>query len=257
MPVKDLFTSLTFESSALSVIGIGEESKKYIDEIKDWNSPLISAMMLERDFIDPEAGTEVVILIITENVDATILAKNLKQSGLLTIIVATCEIRAMEGSYDSIAIVPEDKVIDTVKTVAEILTKPPQYICLDLNDLICIMKDSGTFYTFSHTSSVEKGGMTNLANYLREKLKGLPSLEKMLVNITLSKAAKELLKVEDLMIIQKVFTKLPDSIKIVWGFDVTENLASDELAINIIATSHSRKRAGPALPGGFRQISDP
>lgn len=224
------------ETPIISVIGIGEDSKEYIDEIKGWNPPLVSAKMLDRDYTGPGGGIEMAILIITENVDATILAKNLKQSGLLTIIVATCEIRAMEGSYDSIAMVSEDKVIDTVKTVAEILTNPPRYICLDLNDLICIMKDSGTFQTFSHTSSVEKGGMTNLANYLQEKLKGLPSLEKMLINITLSKVGNGLFKMEDLMIIQKVFTKLPDRIKVVWGFDVTEKLASDELAISIIAT---------------------
>lgn len=82
------------------ILGIGEESKKYIDEIKDWASPLVSAKMLDRDFTGPETGIEMVILIVTENVDATILAKNLKQSMLLTLIVATCEIRAMEGSYD-------------------------------------------------------------------------------------------------------------------------------------------------------------
>ena len=224
------------ETPIISVIGIGEDSKKHIDKIKGWHSPSVSAKMIDRDFNIPEVGIELAILIITENVDATILAKNLKQSRLLTIIVATCEIRAMEGSYDSIAMVSEDKVIDTIKTMAEILTKPPRYICLDLNDLICVMKDSGTFQTFSHISSVEKGGMTNLANYLKEKLKGLPSLETMLVNITLSKAGKELLNMEDLMIIQKVFSTLPDSIKVVWGLDATENLASDELAISIIAT---------------------
>ena len=103
------------ETPIISVIGIGDDSKKYIDEIKGWHSPLVSVKMLDRDFISHETGIEMVILIITKNVDATILAKNLKQSGLLTIIVATCEIRAMEGSYDSMAIVSEDKVIDTVK----------------------------------------------------------------------------------------------------------------------------------------------
>ena len=84
----------TPEKPLITVIGIGVDSKKYIDEIKCWNSPLISATMLDRHFMVPEAGIELVILIITKNVDATILAKNLKQSGLLTIIVATCEIRA-------------------------------------------------------------------------------------------------------------------------------------------------------------------
>ena len=224
------------ETPLISVIGIGEDSKKHIDKIKGWNSPLISTTMLEKEFIDPEAGTELVILIITENVDATILEKNLKQSGSLTIIITTCEIRAMEGSYDSIALVSEDKVIDTVKTVAEILTNPPRYICLDLNDLICIMKDSGTFQTFSHTSSVEKGGMTNIANHLRENLKGLPSLKTMLVKITLSDTGKELMKIEDLTILQKFFSTLPNSIRVLWGLDANENLASDELAISIIAT---------------------
>ena len=224
------------ETPLISVIGIGEDSKKYIDEIKGWNSPLISAMMLDRHFMVPVSGIELAILIITENVDATILAKNLKQSGLLTIIVATCEIRAMEGSYDSIALVSEDKVIDTVKTVTEILTKPPRYICLDFNDFCYVMKDSGTFQTFSHTSSVEKGGMTNLENYLREKLKGLPSFKKMLVKITLSDTNKELMKMEALTILQKFFSTLPNSIQVLWGFDVTENLVSDELAISIIAT---------------------
>lgn len=224
------------EEPLISIIGIGDDSKKYIDEIKDLNSPLVSSKMLDRDFIGPETGIEMAILIITENVDATILAKNLKQSGLLTIIVATCEIRAMEGSYDSMAMVSENKVVETVKTVAEILTNPPRYICLDLNDLICIMKDSGTFQTFSHTSSVEKGGMTNLANYLRENLKGLPSLKTMLVKITLSDTGKELMKIEDLTILQKFFSTLPNSIRVLWGLDATENLASDELAISIIAT---------------------
>lgn len=224
------------ETPIISVIGVGEDSKKYIDEIKCWNSPLISATMLDRDFNVPEVGIELAILIITENVDATILAKNLKQSGLLTIIVATCEIRAMEESYDSIAVVSEDKVIDTVKTVTEILTKPPRYICLDFNDFCYVMKDSGTFQTFFHTSSVEKGGMTNLMNYVREKLKGLPSLETMLVNIAFSKSAKELLKMEDLTIFQKFFSTIPNRIRVLWSLDATENLPSDELAISIIAT---------------------
>ena len=224
------------EEPLISIIGIGEDSKKHINEIKEWHSPLVSAKMLDRDFTGPETGTEVAILIITENVDATVLAKNLKQSGLLTIIVATCEIRAMEGSYDSMAMVSEDKVVETVKTVAEILAKPPQYICLDFNDLRNVLKDSGTFQTFKHISSVEKEGMTNLANYLQEKLEGLPSLEKILVNITLSKVGKELLKMEDLTIMQKVFSTLPDSIQVLWGWDTTENLASDELAISVIAT---------------------
>ena len=224
------------ETPIISVIGIGEDSKIYIDEIKGWNSPLVSAKMLDRDYTGPGGGIEMAILIITENVDATIFAKNLKQSGILTLIVATCEIRAMEGSYDSMATVSEDNIVETVKTVTEILTKPPQYICFDFNDLCYVMKVSGTFQTISHTSSLEKGDTTYLANYLQEKMKGFPSLEKMLVNITLSKVRKGLFKMEDLMIIQKVFTKLPDSIKVVWGFDVTENLASDELAISIIAT---------------------
>ena len=238
-------TTETFKNTVtpvISVIGIGEGSNKYIDEIKGWNAPLISVAMLERDFIVPEAGIEVVILIITENVDATILAKNLKQSGVLTLIVATYEIRAMEGSYDSMAIVSENKVMDTVKTVAEILTNPPRYICLDLNDLICIMKDSGTFQTFSHTSSVEKGGMTNLANYLQEKLKGLPSLETMLVKITLSDTGKELMKMEDLTILQKFFSTLPNSIRVLWGLEATDNLSSDELTINVIATGIQLRR---------------
>ena len=230
------------EAPLISIIGIGDDSKKYIDEIKGWNSPLVSSKMLDRDYTGAGGGIEMAILIITKNVDATILAKNLKQSGLLTIIVATCEIRAMEGSYDSIALVPEDKVIDTVKTVTEILTEPPRYICLDFNDFCYIMKDSGTFQTFSHTTSVEKGGMTNLANYLRDKLKGLPSLETMLVNITISSASKKLLKMEDLTIMQKVFSTLPDSIQVLWGLDTSENLASDELAISIIATGISKSK---------------
>ena len=220
----------------LSVIGVGEDSKKFIDEIKGWNSPLVSSMMLDRDFIVPESGIELALLIITENVDATILAKNLKQSGLLTIIVATSEIRAMEGCYDSISKVSKDKVIDTVKTVADILMKPSRYICLDLNDLLCVMKDSGTFRAFSHTSSVEKEGITNLVNYLREKLKGLPSLETMLVKISLSDTGKELMKMEDLTILQKFFSTIPNNIRVLWSLDATENLASDELAISIIAT---------------------
>lgn len=224
------------ETPIISVIGIGEDSKEYIDEIKGWNSPLVSAKVLDRDFSDPEPGIEVVILIITENIHVTIPARNLKQSGLLTLIVSTCEIRATRGSYDSIAMASEDKVMDTIKTVTEVMTKPPKYLCLDYNDLYCKLKDSGAFQTFSYTSSPRKGGMTNLANYLEEKLKGLLSLEKMLVNITLSMKVMEDLKMEDLTIIHKVFSSLPDSIKVVWGFDVTENLASDELAISIIAT---------------------
>ena len=160
----------------------------------------------------------------------------MKQSGLLTLIVATCEIRAMEGSYDSMAIVSEDKIMETIQIVAEILTNPLKITCLDFNDLCYVLKNSGMFQTFTHTSSVEKGSMTNLVNYLSEKLKGLPSLEKMLVNITLSRMGKELLKMEDLTIIQKVFSTLPDSIQVLWGLDVTENLASDELTISIIAT---------------------
>ena len=226
----------TTEEPLISVIGIGEDSKKHIDEIKGWNTSLVSAKMLDRDYTCPGAGIEMALLIITENVDATILAKNLKQSGLLTLIVTPCEIRAMDGSYDSIAMVSEDKIMETVKTVSEILINPPRYICLDLNDLCNVLIDSETFQTFSYTSYLREGCMTNLANYLEEKLKGLPSLETMLVNITFSKAGKGLLKMEDLMIIKKVFTKLPDSIKVVWGFDVTENLASDELTISIIAT---------------------
>ena len=230
------------EEPLISIIGIGDDSKKYIDEIKGWNSPLVSSKMLDRDFIGPETGVEMAILIITENVDATILAKNLKQSGLLTIIVATCEIRAMEGSYDSIAMVSENKVVETVKTVAEILTKPPRYICLDFNDLRNVLKDSGIFQTFSHESTIENGGLRNLANWLQEKLKGLPSLEKMLVNITLSKVGKELLKMEDLTIMQKVFSTLPDSIQVLWGLDTSENLTSDELAISVIVTGISKSK---------------
>lgn len=225
----------TYEPLIL-ILGIGEDSKKYIDEIKGWNSPLVSAKMLDRDYKGPGGGIEMAILIITENVDATILAKNLKQSMLLTLIVATCEIRAMEGSYDSMAMVSEDNILETVKTVTEILTKPPQYICFDFNDLCYVMKDSETFQTFSHKSSVDKGDTTYLANYLQEKLKGLPSLEKMLVSINVSRAGLKTLRPRDIVMISEFFSNLPDSIKVVWGLDATDNLASDELTISIIAT---------------------
>ena len=230
------------ETPIISVIGIGEDSKKYIDEIKGWNSPLVSSKMLDRDYTGPGGGIEMVILIVTENVDATILAKNLKQSGLLTLIVTTWEIRAMEGSYDSIAVVSEDKVIDTVKTVTEILTKPPRYICLDFNDLGHVMKDSGTFQTFFHKSTIEKGAVTPVANQLQEKLKGLPSLEKLLVNITLSTEGREHLKMEELAFIQKFFSTLPAGIQVLWGLDATDNLSSDELTINVIATGIQLRR---------------
>ena len=230
------------ETPIISVIGIGGDSRKYIDEIKGWNSPLVSSKMLDRDYTGPGGGIEMAILIITENVDATILAKNLKQSGLLTLIVATREIRAMDGSYDSIAMVSEDKIMETIQIVAEILTNPLKITCLDFNDLCYVLKNSGMFQTFTHTSSVKKGGMTNLANYLSEKLKGLPSLEKMLVNITLSRMGKELLKMEDLTIIQKVFSTLPDSIQVLWGLDTTENMSSDELTISIIATGTPKSK---------------
>lgn len=223
------------EGALISVIGIGKGSKRFIDEIPDWNSPLVSAIMLDREFIIPGAGAEVAILIITENVDATILAKNLKQSGLLTIIVATCEIRAMEGSYDSMAMVAEDKVMETVKTFTEILTKPSRYICLDLNDLICVMKDSGTFKTFYHKAYIEKGGMTNLANYLQEKLNELNSPKKLLIHISYSREAKEFIKIEDLNGLQDLFSTLSDSIKILWALDADEDLAREEVAISVIA----------------------
>ena len=52
------------EKPLMLILGIGEDSKKYIDEIKDWNSPLVSAKMLDQDFISPETGIEVIILII-------------------------------------------------------------------------------------------------------------------------------------------------------------------------------------------------
>lgn len=224
------------EEPLISIIGIGNDSQKHINEIKEWHSPLVSAKMLDRDFTGPEMGTGVAILVITENVDATVLAGNLKQSGLLTLIVSTCEIRATRGSYDSIAKVPEDKIMETVRTVVEILTKPSRHISLDYNDLRHLLKDSGKFQTFSCKSSVEKGGMTNLVNYLREKLKGLSSVEKMLVKITLSDAGKELLKMEDLTILTNFFSTLPDSIQVFWGLDTAEYLASDELAVSIIAT---------------------
>ena len=38
------------------------------------------------------------------------------------------------------------------------------------------------------------------------------------------------------MTVKDLFSKLPDSIKVEWGLDANENLASDELAISIIAT---------------------
>lgn len=225
----------TYEPLIL-ILGIGEDSKKYIDEIKGWNSPLVSSKMLDRDYTGPGGGIEMAILIITENVDATILAKNLKQSMLLTLIVATCEIRAMEGSYDSMARVSADKAMETVRTVAEILNNPPNLICKDFNDLWCVLKGSETFQTFSYTSSLRKGGMINLVNYLKEKLKELPSLEKMLVSINVSSAGLKTLRPEDIKILIEYFSNLPDSIKVVWGLDATDNLASDELTISIIAT---------------------
>lgn len=230
------YTFQTIETPLISILGIGEDSKKYIKEIKDWNSPLVSAKVLDRDFTGPETGIEAAILIMTEKVDATVLAKNLKQSGLLTVIVATREIEAAQGSYDSIAMVSEDEITGTVKTIAEIMTKPSKYMCLDYNDLCHVLKDSGTFQTFTRTSSLEKGGMEEHVSYLKEKLKELPSLQKMLVSITLSIKAKELLKTEDLTVLQKFFSTMPDGIQVLWGLTACDDMPSDELAISAIAT---------------------
>ena len=228
------------EEVIISVIGIGEDSKKYIEEIKDWNSPLVSAMMLDRDFIVPEAGIEMAILLITENVDATILAKNLKQSGLLTLIIATCEIRAMEGSYDSMAMVSSEKVMETVKTAAEILYNPHNLLSNDTTGWWCELKDSETFQTFSFTSSYREGGMTNVVNYLKEKLKELPSLKKIMFSINISRAGLVTHGPEYFEILCEFLSKLEDSIKVLWGLDPNENMASDELAISVIATGISK-----------------
>ena len=154
------------EEPIIAILGLGKDSKKYIDEIQNWVFPLVSAKMIDRDFTGPGEGVEMVILIITENVDATILAKNLKQSGILTLIVATCEIRAMEGSYDSMAMVSENKVMETVWTVADILNGPPNCICNGFDDWWCSLKDSETFHTFLYTSSFEGGSLKDHMNYL-------------------------------------------------------------------------------------------
>lgn len=234
----DLFQ--TTEQPFVLVLGIGEGSKKYIDEIKGWQSPMVSAKMLDQDYTGPEAGIKVAILITTENVNATILAKNLKQSGLLTIIVTTCEIRVMEGSYDSMAMVSDNKVMETIKTVFEILTKPHKHIHLDFNDLSNALKESGSFQTFSYITSIKKGGLKDLANYLSEKLKEFSDFERLLVNLTLSTEVKELINLEDLSIISEFFSSIPESVQVLWGLDISKNLASDELAISIIATGISK-----------------
>ena len=188
--------------------------------------------MLDRDFTGPGAGIEIVIMIVTENVDVTILAKNLKQSGILTLTVATCEIRAKEGSYDSIAMVSENKVIDTVRTVAEILTNPPKYPCIDIySDIHYIFKDSGTLQAFSLKSYFKRGESASFISPLREKLNALPSLKKLLVIFNFSSA--EFLGPKEIKDMLDFFSTL--QIPVVWGFDANKSLAGDELAIMAIA----------------------
>ena len=225
------------ETPIISVIGIGNDSKKYIDEINDWASPLVSAKMLDRDFTGPETGLAVSILIITENVDATILAKNLKQSGILTLIVATREIRAMEGSYESMAIVSENKVMETVQTISEILTNPPQFPNIDIyGEIHYIFKDSGTLHAFSLKSYWKKGESDSFITPLREKLKVLPPLKKLLVIFKFSRA--NFFGVKEIKDLVDFFSTL--QIPVLWGLDANESLAGDELAIMAIATE-SRK----------------
>lgn len=132
--------------------------------------------------------------------------------------------------------VSADKVMETVRTIAEILYIPPNLICKDFNDLWCVLKDSETFKTFSYTSSFKEGGMANLVNYLKEKLKELPSLEKMIVIINVSSAGWKTLKPEDTTILSEFLSNLPASIKSILGMDATHTLASDELSIRVIAT---------------------
>lgn len=225
------------EEPIIAILGIGDDSKKYIDEIKDWNSPLVSSKMLDRDFTGPGDGIKIAILIITENVDATILAKNLKQSGILTLIVVTCEIRAMEGSYDSMAMVSEDNIVETVKTVSEILINPPKFPCIDIyGDIHYIFKDSGTLQAFSLQSYFKKGESASFITPLREKLNVLPSLKKLLVIFNFSRA--EFFGVNEIKDMLDFFSTL--QIPVVWGFDGNESLAGDEVAIMAIATE-SRK----------------
>ena len=220
------------EEPIIAILGIGNDSKKYIDEIQNWGVPLVSAKMLDGDFTGPKPGICVAILIITENVDATILAKNLKQSGILTLIVATYEIRAMEGSYDSMAMVSADNVMETVRTVAEILTNPPKYPCIDIySDIHYIFKDSGTLQAFSLKSYFEKGESASFITPLREKLNALPSLKKLLVIFNFSNA--EFLGAKEIKDMLDFFSTL--QIPVVWGMHANENLASDELAIMAIA----------------------
>ena len=58
----------------------------------------------------------------------------------------------------------------------------------------------------------------------------------MIVSINVSRAGLKTLRLEYIDMILEFFSKLPDSIKVVWGLDTNENLASDEFAISIIAT---------------------
>lgn len=233
--------SQTMEEPLISVIGIGEDSKKYIDEIKEWDSPLVSAKMLDRNFTGPEPGIEMAILIITENVNATILAKNLKQSGLLTIIVASCEIRAMEGSYDSITKVPGERIINTIKTLVDILAEMPSYICLDINDVCYVMKDSCSFQAFSLSCDFENQGMQSIIPPIKERLAELKGVNKLLFKISISKDQTESIKMEEILKLQNFLPEILDNVSIMWGVDISDKLSGKDCIVNFIATVRSRR----------------
>ena len=227
----------TIDEPFIAIIGIGNDSKRYIEEISSWDFPQIIAGMQGQELSYPESGIQMAILIVTDDTDAAVPAKSFKQADVLTVIVADREITADEDCYDSMTVVPKTAIPDTVRTITDIMIEPSAYTCLDLNDICYALRNSKNFSAFTLNARISNGGIEGLTSSLKEKLSMFPAFKKVLFKITIAEEDRQSLKIEHISQLADLFSAFPGNDRVIWGLNVSDKLNNDELRMSVLISN--------------------
>ncbi|MDE6668464.1 MAG: hypothetical protein K2K26_02130 [Muribaculaceae bacterium] len=211
------------------VIGCGIKSQALIEQVRVLRfDGLKTEVVTESDVLSPDSDDQMVIVLAPDYFEGlNNLLKKFYQAGILTILISACNFDLPSGVCDSCTTVKPEQFADIVKVLAGSLFVQG-FVNYDFNDLSLTLRNTGNFYIYE-----AEGKFAEAVNSLSKQSGIFEGAENGALLITVDRD-KTQVRVEDIELLSKYLSTLPENINMRWALYNDDTLSADTVRISVI-----------------------